>query len=187
MIHFHTFNSLVTGIDPEILDAQRQFNQRLTTFPQPDVLTPQGLVQLRAITAPSQAIPELTPFDVIIAGPDQDLRLHIFTPAGPVRAVIVRIHGGGWAAGTAEDDDALNDQIARRCQVTIVSPDYQLVPESSIPHQVDECVAAVRWTLAHASARFGTSRLLLAGTSAGAHLAAAALLRLRDESEPAFP
>jgi acetyl esterase/lipase len=187
MTHFHTLDPLVTGIDTEILDAQRQVNQMLATFPQPDVLTPQGLAQLRAITAPSRVAPELTPFDVTIAGPDHDLRLHIFTPAGPARAVIVRIHGGGWAAGTPEDDEALNDQIARRCQVAIVSPDYQLVPESSIPHQIDECVAAARWTAAHALVRFGTSRLLLAGTSAGSHLAAATLLRLRDEAEPAFP
>lgn len=186
MMTFHTLDPLVTDISAEVLDAQRQVNQMLSQFPQPDVLTPQGLAQLRAITAPPQPAPELTPSDVTIAGPYQDIRLHIFTPARSARAVIVRIHGGGWASGAPEDDEALNDQIARRCQVAIISPDYHLVPESSISHQIDECVAAVRWAAAQAQGRFGTSQFLLAGISAGAHLAAATLLRLRDMADSAF-
>jgi acetyl esterase len=186
MTLFHSIDPLVTDISAEVLDAQRRVNQLLTQFPQPDVLTPQGLAQLRANNAPPQPAPLLTPYDVTIAGPGGDLRLHIFTPAGSARAVIVRIHGGGWAAGAPEDDEALNDQIARRCQVAIVSPDYRLVPESSISHQIDECVAATRWAAAQAHERFGTSRLLLAGTSSGAYLAATILLRLRDAAEPGF-
>jgi acetyl esterase len=186
MVTFHPLDPVVTGISPEILDAQRQVNRMLAQFPQPDVLAPGGVAQLRAITAPPQAPPELTPEDVTVAGPGGDLRLHIFTPPGPLRAAVVRIHGGGWAAGAPEDDEALNDQIARQCGVAIISPEYRLVPESSIADQIDDTLAAARWTLAHAQTRFGTSRLLLAGTSAGAHLAAATVLRLRDAAEPGF-
>jgi acetyl esterase len=186
MVTFHPLDPIVTGISPEILAAQRQVNQALAQFPQPDVLVPGGISQLRAITSPQQSPPELTPEDVTAAGPGGDLRLHIFTPPGPVRGAIVRIHGGGWAAGAPEDDEAVNDQIARRCGVAVVSPEYRLVPESSIADQIDDSVAAVRWTLAHGRERFGTSRLFLAGTSAGAHLAAATVLRLRDAAEPGF-
>lgn len=71
--------------------------------------------------------------------------------------------------------------------MAIVSPDYRLVPDSSVPKQIDECVATVRWAAEHSQARFGTSRLLLAGISAGSHLAANTLLRLRDMAESAFP
>jgi acetyl esterase/lipase len=141
---------------------------------------------LRAANSPAQPAPELAPADVIIAGPGGDLRLRIIAPTGPARAVIVRIHGGGWAAGAPEDDEALNDQIARQCQVAIVSPDYRLVPESSVTGQLDDCVAAACWTAARVRDRFGASRLLLAGTSAGAHLAALPLLRLRDAGESCF-
>ncbi len=70
--------------------------------------------------------------------------------------------------------------------MAIVSPDYRLVPESSISHQIDESVAAIRWAAAQAHEHFGTSRLLLVGTSSGAYLAVTTLLRLRDAAEPGF-
>ena len=60
--------------------------------------------------------------------------------------------------------------------MAIVCPDYRLVPESSISHQIDESVAATRWAAAQAHERFGTSRLLLAGTSSGVYLAVTTLL-----------
>jgi acetyl esterase/lipase len=42
--------------------------------------------------------------------------------------VIVRVPGGGWVGGAPEDDEALNDHIARTCHVAIVSPEYRLAP-----------------------------------------------------------
>jgi acetyl esterase/lipase len=110
----------------------------------------------------------------------------VFTPAEPARAVYLRIHGGGWAAGSPEDDEALNDQIARQCQVAVVSPDYRLVPEASIFDQIEDCLTAALWVAAEAQDRFGTGTLLLGGISAGAHLSATVALRLRDLGEPAF-
>src|SRR5260370_38403597 len=122
MTLFHSLDPLVTGISAEVLDAQRQVNQLLTQYPQPDVLTLQGLAQLRANNAPPQPAPLLTPYDVTIAGPGGDLRLHIFTPAGSARAAIVRMHGGGWAAGAPDGDEASNGQSARRRQGALGSP-----------------------------------------------------------------
>jgi acetyl esterase len=173
-------------LDPALLDAQRQVNQMLAQMPSPDVRTPEGLAVLREITHPPQGVIELTPTDVIIAGPGGDLRLHMFIPAGPVRAVMLRIHGGGFAAGAPQDDDTLNDHIARTCHVAIVSPDYRLAPEVSAPEGIEDCVAAARWVASQARERFGTGVLLLAGISAGSQLAAATLLRIRDEDGPAF-
>jgi acetyl esterase len=179
--------SAVDGVAPAILDAQRAANAELLHMPHPDPRTPQGLVELRALIAPPQRTPELTPADAVIAGPGGDLRLHVFTPEAPARGVIVRIHGGGWIGGAPEDDEAVNDHICRTCDVAIVSPEYRLAPENGVTilEEIDDCVAAVRW--AHeSSSRFGTERLMIAGTSGGAHLAAATLLRLRDTNDAAF-
>ncbi|MDF9803914.1 acetyl esterase/lipase [Streptomyces sp. HB372] len=44
----------------------------------------------------------------------------------------------------------------------------------------DDCEAAALWLVEEAEARFGTSRLAIGGSSAGATLALATLLRLRD-------
>jgi acetyl esterase/lipase len=124
---------------------------------------------------------------MVINGPGGDLRLHIFTPEAPARGVIVRIHGGGWVGGAPEDDEALNDHVCRACHVAIVSPEYRLAPENAVTilDEIEDCLAAARW--AHEScSRFGTERMMIAGTAGGAHLAAAALLRLRDTRDPTF-
>jgi acetyl esterase len=178
---------LVEGIDEAILDAQRAANAELAKMPHPDPRTPEGLAELRALIAPPQRSPELTPTDVVVDGPGGGLRLHVFTPEAPARGVIVRIHGGGWVGGAPEDDEAVNDHLCRTCGVAIVSPEYRLAPENGVTilDEIADCLAAARW--AHASsARFGTGHMMLAGTSGGAHLAAATLLRLRDAGDPAF-
>jgi len=179
--------SLVDGLEPSILDAQRVANAELSKMPHPDPRTPDGLVELRALIAPPQRSPELAPTDAVIDGPGGDLRLHIFAPDALARGVMVRIHGGGWVGGAPEDDEALNDHICRTCQVAIVSPEYRLAPENGVTilDEIEDCLAAIRW-VHQSSARFGAGRMMIAGTSGGAHLAAASLLRLRDASDPAF-
>jgi acetyl esterase len=179
--------ALVDDLDEAVLEAQRAANAELSKMPHPDPRTPQGLAELRALIAPPQRSPELTPADVAVDGPGGDLRLHVFAPEGPARAVVVRIHGGGWVGGAPEDDEALNDHICRSCQVAIVSPEYRLAPEGGVTilDEIDDCLAAARWTR-ESSARFGTERMMIAGTSGGAHLAAATLLRLRDTGDSAF-
>jgi len=178
---------VVGGVDAAILEAQRGANAELAKMPHPDPRTADGLVELRALIAPPQRAPELTPEDVLIDGPGGALRLHIFSPDGVVRGVMVRIHGGGWVGGAPEDDEALNDHICRTCQIAIVSPEYRLAPEDGITilDEIEDCLTAARWAN-ESSWRFGTARMMIAGTSGGAHLAAATLLRLRDTGDRAF-
>jgi acetyl esterase len=180
--------SLVDGLDQAVLEAQRAANAELSKMPHPDPRTPQGLAELRALISPPQPAPELTPSDVVIDGPGGDLRLHVFAPEEPPRGVIVRIHGGGWVGGAPEDDEAVNDHICRTCGTAIVSPDYRLAPENGVTilDEIEDCLAAARWAAHESASRFGTERMMIAGISGGAHLAAATLLRLRDTADPAF-
>ena len=136
---------LVDDVDAATLDAQRVANAELLKMPHPDPRTPQGLLELRALIAPPQRSPDLTPTDVVIDGPGGDLRLHIFVPEAPARGVMVRIHGGGWVGGTPEDDEALNDHICRICEGAIVSPEYRLAPEGGVTFldEIEDCLAAV--------------------------------------------
>jgi acetyl esterase/lipase len=87
----------VTGIDPAVLAAQREANKLLAQMPHPDVHTPEGLEMLRALTANNEAGTVLTPLDLATA--NGSIRLRTFVPDGAVRGVMLRIHGGGWAAG----------------------------------------------------------------------------------------
>ena len=118
--------------------------------------------------------------DRIIPGPDGDLRIRTFSPPGPARAVMIHLHGGGWAIGRPEMSDRANEALASERGIAVVSVDYRLAPEHRFPAAIDDCEAAALWLLEHAAAEFGTETLLIGGESAGAHLSVLTLLRLRD-------
>ena len=120
MPEFHSSNPLVTGIDPAVLDAQRQANAALREFPHPDPRTPEGLEVLRTLTANNVAGTKLNPSDRVITTSRGDIRLRVFVPGGTLRGVMLDLHGGGWAAGAPDDDDTFNDQMARACQMAVV-------------------------------------------------------------------
>lgn len=165
---------------PGSLDEIHQANQQLASMPFIDVTTPEGLARARAMQFHPPLALTLIPEDRMIAGPGGDLRLRIFRPQGQPRAVCLAIHGGGWTIGTPEHDDARNEEQARACQMAVVSVDYRLTPEFPFPANIDDCEAAAAWLLANSLAEFGTNRLLITGSSAGGHLAALTLLRIRD-------
>jgi acetyl esterase len=183
---FHPTNPLVTDIDAEVLEAQRQTNELLAGFPHPDVRTPEGLATLRTLTANNDQGTILTPGNRTIETDAGSIRLRTFIPQGPIRGVMLRIHGGGWAAGAPEDDDTVNDRYARICGLVITSPEYRLTPDVTAVEQIAECVAVAEWLAANAGAEFGSDTLLIGGISAGAHLAAATLIHLRAESPGTF-
>ncbi len=116
---------------------------------------------------------------VRIPGPGGEIALRVIAP-DEVRGVYLHIHGGGWMLGTNDMQDALLESIGRGAGLAAVSIDYRLAPEHPFPAAVDDCVAAALWLIEHAETEFGTPWLAIGGESAGAHLAAATLLRLRD-------
>jgi acetyl esterase/lipase len=122
--------------------------------------------------------------DRSIAGPAGAIRLRTFTAERP-DAVLFHIHGGAWLAGSPEMMDQLHEIIVDTCNVAVVSVDYRLAPEHPYPQGPDDCEAAACWLLENAADEFGSDRLLIGGESAGAHLAAVTLLRMRDRHDAA--
>jgi acetyl esterase len=72
------------------------------------------------------------------------------------------------------------EAIAQACNVAVVSVDYRLAPEAPYPAGPDDCEAAALWLIEHAGREFGADRMVIGGLSAGAHLSAVTLVRLRD-------
>jgi acetyl esterase/lipase len=95
------------------------------------------------------------------------------------RGLVLDIHGGGWVIGNARMNDQLNAAMIAACDVAVVSVDYRLVPNVSINQAMDDCLAAARWLLGEGPAEYAGLPVYLVGESAGAHLAAATLLRLK--------
>lgn len=165
-------------VEPGLLREQWVANKVFAEAPHPDARTAEGLALLREISSPPPPATVLTPIEQRIVGPGGEIRLRVFIPEGEPKGVVMRVHGGGFAAGRPEDDDAVNDVLARASQVVVISPDYRLVPDVTVREQIEDCVTAARWMIE----RYPTRKLLLGGISAGAHLAAATLIRLRREA-----
>ena len=111
------------------------------------------------------------------------VRIRAFVPsAAPdgVEGVLLHLHGGGWAFGSADGQDERLWRLAEDARLAVLSVAYRLAPEHPFPAGPDDCEAVARWLVDHAESEFGTRRLLIGGESAGAHLSVLTLLRLRD-------
>ncbi len=82
--------------------------------------------------------------------------------------------------GSADYQDGRLEQIANAAGVAVVSVDYRLAPEHPYPAPADDSEAAAQWIVEHAASEFGTNQIVVGGSSAGAHLAVTAMLRMRD-------
>lgn len=109
--------------------------------------------------------------------------LHV-VPASSPRGVLLHIHGGGFILGSAARQDSVLERITKNVGVTCVSVEYRLAPEHPYPAAWEDCERAALWLLDHAATEFNAQPLLIAGESAGALLAVATLLRLRDRGAP---
>ncbi len=100
---------------------------------------------------------------------------------------VVFLHGGGWVLGDLEMQDETCRRLANRVPCVVVSVDYRLAPEHPYPAALDDVSEAVAWVHEQAATlRADPARIVVAGTSAGANLAAAAALRARDGVGPAL-
>lgn len=99
--------------------------------------------------------------------------------------VTLYFHGGGFVVGSVDIFDQLTRSVANATSTIVVSVDYRLAPTHPYPAAVDDCYASLLWLADHAERLGGDpSRLIVAGDSAGAHLAAVTALRAQQESGP---
>lgn len=104
----------------------------------------------------------------------------VVVPPGEPAGVLVYLHGGGWSLGSAAACVPLGRRLAVRSDCTVVLVDYRLAPEHPYPAALDDTVAVLRAVRERTPA--GTA-IVVAGDSAGANLATAACLLLRDDGE----
>ncbi len=113
----------------------------------------------------------------------RSVKVRIFHPARECAGVVLDFHGGGWTIGNARMADDQNSQLALKLGVAVISVDYRLAVSISIEEVIGDCEAAAIWAVGHIDHEFRTEKLLFKGSSAGAHLAVSALIRLRNRLE----
>jgi acetyl esterase/lipase len=169
------------AVDPQTALFNAQLAQALTAVPpiytRPPQATRDDREAGRGAFGPIVLSPMAT--ERSIAGPGGALPLRVFVP-DEVKGVYLHIHGGGWVLGRAHHSDVVLEALARACSLAVVSVDYRLAPEYPYPAGPDDCEAAALWLAKNAQAEFGADQLLIGGESAGGHLAAVTMLRLRD-------
>jgi acetyl esterase/lipase len=95
--------------------------------------------------------------------------------------VILYLHGGAYALGTARGGVPLASEVARRARARALSVEYRLAPEHPYPSGVEDCVAAYRGLLDDDA---DPARIAIVGESAGAGLVASTMIRAREAGLP---
>ncbi len=110
------------------------------------------------------------------------LRVRVVAPTSrEATGAYLHFHGGGWTIGAADGQDPLLEAIAEMTGLCAVSVEYRLAPEHPYPAGPDDCEDAALWLLDGGAAELGVPRrFAVGGESAGGHLSAVTLLRLRD-------
>src|SRR3984885_3296464 len=118
---------------------------------------------------------------IAIAGKDgNQIPLRVIAPAAAARGIYLHLHGGGWVLGGADMQDPMLERIAGNTGQAVVSVEYRLAPEHPYPAGPDDCEAAAAWCLQNGKQEFGTDAMTIGGESAGGHLSAVTILRMRD-------
>ena len=76
--------------------------------------------------------------------------------------------------------DPMLERIADNTGQAVVAVEYRLAPEHPYPAGPDDCEAAAAWLVQNGKKEFGTGVLTIGGESAGGHLTAVTILRMRN-------
>lgn len=107
-------------------------------------------------------------------GPRERQRIDFFRAGSPGAPLLVFIHGGYWQMRRKETFRFLAAGALHH-GISVALPGYTLAPEQNLAGIVTEIRDALRWLREHAdSLGFDRSRIVVAGWSAGGHLAAMA-------------
>ncbi|MDT3446055.1 MULTISPECIES: alpha/beta hydrolase [unclassified Pseudofrankia] len=96
------------------------------------------------------------------------------------RRVFLDVHGGALIMGGGECCRVMGAGTAARVGAPVWAVDYRMPPDHPYPAPLDDCVAAYRALLEE----HRPDEIIVGGASAGGNLAAALILRARDEGLP---
>ncbi len=129
----------------------------------------------------AQPIPNDVTLDVVELGGRRCWR---FTPEGHLDdRTVLYLHGGGYNYGDVGTHGGAVGTLAASLSAVVWMPDYRLVPEAPSTAPLEDARAA--W--ADLAGRSDPRRTLVAGDSAGAHLALSLACEVRDAGDAPLP
>jgi acetyl esterase/lipase len=151
----------------------------------PTTMTPQSARDaLRALAASRAAVPPppvTSAIDIEVKGAAGKLAARVYRVSDKQSPTVVFFHGGGWVAGDLDTHDRQARLLAIETGAVVVSVDYRRPPETRFPGAFDDGFAALRDVIARI-VEFGgdSTRVGVAGDSAGGNLAATVAIACRD-------
>jgi acetyl esterase/lipase len=176
------------SIAPETKAMNDRIETALASAPSIMELGPQTVRDLRRAGQGVLAIQpfhEMAEWQTARAG-GLEVPVRIFKPDGDLKGIYLHIHGGGHTIGSADSQDQMLARMANGLGIGVVSVEYRLAPENPWPAPADDCEAAAVWLADNAKAIFGTEKIVVGGESAGGHLSAVTVLRMRDRHGYSF-
>jgi acetyl esterase/lipase/alpha-beta hydrolase superfamily lysophospholipase len=147
----------------------------------------------RAITQSLAELDALSPkmafvIDRYIPSNETDTKIHLRIYDPGVRSkpspALVFVHGGGWTIGSIDDFDSSIRRLANSSGLLVAAMDYRLAPENPFPAGLNDVIATVKWIKENGeSIGIDPNRIALGGDSAGANLALASAIALRNEGQ----
>jgi len=115
------------------------------------------------------------------------IRVRVFVPRAASLGTLLFVHGGGFAFCSPESHERCARVLALETGMAVMVPDYRLAPEHPYPAGLMDVVACLR-KLQSSPDIFDTETgpIVIAGDSAGANLALAAVLHEQQAGRPAL-
>ena len=137
---------------------------------------------LRGMTrnTPARTLAVPQGYEVESVRSDQGLDFDVADQSAPRKAsaatIVLYLHGGGYVFGSPKTHRQVLFAMARAFDAPVYGLDYRLAPEHPFPAAVEDAANAYQWLLA----RHPQAAIVLAGDSAGAGLAIATAIGVRD-------
>jgi len=116
--------------------------------------------------------------DHVIDGPSRTLSVRVYRESEAPGPALLFMHGGGFVLGDLDTHDGLCRELCYRAQCTVVAVDYGLAPEHPFPMAIDDALLACQWLREWDA--IDQQSIAVGGDSAGAALAAALALQIRE-------
>lgn len=133
------------------------------------------MVHINAYVTQSKEAQAQLSYQSNLAYSDEANELLDYFPAQANGPLVVFIHGGYWQELSKNESCMMAPGLLEQ-GINVAVIDYTLAPEAGINQMIAQCCRAVAWLISEASdLSFDTSKVIIAGSSAGAHLCASVL------------
>jgi DNA-binding FadR family transcriptional regulator/acetyl esterase/lipase len=166
-------------VDPDLSDKIEAV-AALQTHPAPEgtfdlIGARLWLDEYSEIAARGADLPPVDHVDSMLATPAGEVGIRTYNPDAK-SPTLVFVHGGGWVIGSIRSHDHIARWLAAETGARVIQIEYALAPEHPFPKGLNQITGVLNHVMTQAR-----GPVMVAGDSAGANLAAMAILALPPE------